>query len=156
MTMNAGYTPAWEAKIRRWHIASAFIAVAQLICIVTAFVFVLSDPAAAFGLCAVLLLLEFAKWLVDQQGLRQIPGFDFEELYASAPLEQAHRALVAFNLAGVLILVLFLSRISPEAGLVGLLTAVTTLPPLVRVWRRNSWLAISRLPSRPRRRPRPS
>ncbi len=45
--------------------------------------------------------------------------------------------------------------VSPTAGAALSVICVASLPSLYRVWRRNSWLAVSRLPSRPHRGTRP-
>ena len=84
-----------------------------------------------------------------------------ERIYASAPLDRWHRQLVGLNLLFLPVMLVFLVRIaattfdvaSATAALFLVIFGVGTARPLYRVWKFNSWLAISQLPSHPRRKP---
>jgi hypothetical protein len=143
-------SPDWEATVKPWSVAVAMLAGTQGAAIAAALVFVLSRPAIAGVAMAAAVALEGVKRVLEHLALARIPGFDFDALYASAPLERPHRILVVFNLALMPLVALALFAISPAAGLIGLVTILLSAPSLYRVWRRNSWLAISRLPLRPR------
>ena len=77
------------------------------------------------------------------------------------PLEGAHQRLVEFNLAVSVIAPVWLAREVPshsfhhEKIAVFVLLAIAFAPGWLSLWRvrrRRSWLAVSRIPSAPRRR----
>jgi hypothetical protein len=129
---------------------------------VAAFVLLLeggsSTHAWAYAALAAFVGLEVAKWLVERAGLRRVPDVDLARIYASAPLDGRHRQLVGFNLLLLPIVAVFLVRIaattfdvrSAPAALFVVILGFGSARPLYRVWKFNSWLAISRLPSQPR------
>jgi small-conductance mechanosensitive channel len=89
------------------------------------------------------------------------PRHRFQALYRAAPLRPSDRRLLVsqFVIAPVGLIGLFAVLITSfdfgaaEAALFTLYYAASWVVPLSRVWRCNSWLAISRLPARARRRP---
>jgi hypothetical protein len=154
---------SWEERIRPWQLAAGILAITELPVMVAAFALLLGGGSStntwAYASLAGFVGLEVAKWLVEAAGLRQIPDVDIEGIYVSAPLDRRHRQLVGFNLLLLPVVAVFLLRIaattfdvSPAiAALFLLILGQSAVRPLSRVWRCNSWLAISRLPSRPRR-----
>jgi hypothetical protein len=142
----------WPRAVRPWQAASIALGTLEAIAVVAALALSISGHTAALGACSVVVALALARWMLEEVALRRLPAVDFASLYADSPLDRRQRALVAASLAATPILILLLFIVVPSAGVVGLVvSAVTTVPRLSRVWRRNSWLAISRLPMEPRR-----
>jgi hypothetical protein len=154
--------PSWERPLRPWRAASALLAMPQGILVIAGFVLLLRDDSnksralLAIGAAAA---LEGLRWGVEREALRRHPGIDLDELYRRAPLRQSDRRVVDSNLvlvplgavAFVTVLVSSFGFSLAEAFLLVLCVGITWVAPLCRVRRRNSWLAMSRLPSRPLR-----
>ena len=94
--------------------------------------------------------------------MRRCPGFEPGKRYSSRPLDLAQLRLVEFNLITTALAPVLLSLIIPttsfknEKLVVFVLLFAAMLPSGLSLWRvrRNqSWLAISRIPASPRRRP---
>jgi hypothetical protein len=148
--------------MRPWRLAFAAVAMLQSFLIGAAFVLLIldqSDRSRALVVAGTVGALEALKWAVESEALRRHPGIDVEALYRAAPLEPFHRRIVAFNLTVVpfALVGIFVSLITSldfgvwEAALFILFIDVPWVVPISRVWRHNSWLAMTRLPSRPRR-----
>lgn len=104
----------------------------------------------AYVAAGLLLGLEAAGWAVARSALRRAASFSPTQHLAAAPLRPNDRRLIAFNLVGCLAIIAFLLTLDGKyAVLGGALIAISVLS-LLRVWRGNSWLAISRVPARPR------
>jgi hypothetical protein len=143
--------------LRPWRGLSAAIALVETAGISVAMFFAFVGSSLwAYVAAGALVGLELVKWLVEEAGRRKIPDFDFARLYASAPLTQQQRRLVGFELALTPIMAaafVTLAVSDPRTGAaVVFIVLVASQPSLYRVWRHNSWLAISRLPMRPRNR----
>jgi hypothetical protein len=148
--------------MRPWRLASVAVATPQSLLICAAFVLLILDQSNrswALVIAGTVAALEGLKWAIESEALRRYPGIDVEALYRAAPLEPSHRRIVGFNLTVVpfALVGIFLSLITSldfsvwEAALFIALLCVPWVVPLSRVWRHNSWLAMTRLPSRPRR-----
>jgi small-conductance mechanosensitive channel len=150
--------------MRPWRVASAALGVPPALLSGAAFVLLMLDRSnrswvwLAIGAAAALQAL---KWTIESAALRRHPGIDFQALYRAAPLRPSDRRLLVsqFVIAPVGLIGLFAVLITSfdfgaaEAALFTLYYAASWVVPLSRVWRCNSWLAISRLPARARRRP---
>jgi hypothetical protein len=149
--------------LRPWRWASATIALIALPAIVAAlafvFVFDRSYRVWAYVAAGTIVALEVVKWAIDHEALRRVPNLDLEELYASVPLDRRGRQVVLMNLVTIPLAAVGLLLIATTTFDVDLAVAIvfivvlgtTSFPTLLRVWRRNSWLAVSRIPTRPRR-----
>ena len=115
-------------------------------------------PAAS-----VIALLEVVEWTVARQALRRNPDVSPERIYAARPLDRKQRRRVTFNLVMVAVLYLFLISFESDAEMFrgsawgGAIILFVAMAPgalaLYRVRRKNSWLAVSWLPARPRKSP---
>jgi hypothetical protein len=151
--------PDWETSLRPWRWVSGLLALAQLPLIVVALtVLFLFDESArvwAYAAAGALLGLDLAKWAVEREALRRTPNVRSEESYATLPLNRRQRRLVALTLVLMPLtaaLLLTATALDVDVAVVAVLiiVAASGAIPLYRVWRHNSWLAISRLPARPR------
>ena len=133
------------------------------ICAVVAFVFFSSDALVyeryrTWGFVAggAIVALELAQWAGARAALRRAPRLPLREVYASHPLARKERRRIASLFVGSVILaVVFLAIVTTEHQTARAVLLVVALAPgllaLYRVWRYNSWLAISRFPVDPRR-----
>jgi hypothetical protein len=145
-----------EDRLRPWRAASAAISLIQIAAtlVVFAVVFLAGDREQrwAFVAAGATVILEAAQLAIA----RRAPRSAAAERYAAAPLDPGQRNLVRGNLAATVSAPVLLPLLLPTAlgtAAAILLLLVASMPAalgLVRVLRRNSWLAISRLPARPR------
>jgi hypothetical protein len=156
--------PGWERRVRAWRVASAALGVPPALLSGAVFVLLVLDRSnrswawLAIGAAAALQAL---KWTIESVALRRHPGIDFEALYRAAPLRPSDRRLLVsqfvitpVGLSGLFtVLITSFDFGAAEAALFTLYYAASWIVPFSRVWRCNSWLAISRLPFRARRRP---
>jgi hypothetical protein len=149
-----GEGPDWATAVRPWQAASIALGALEALAVVAALALSVSRPTAALGVSGVVVALALARWMLEGVALRYLPPVDFDSLYADSALDQGQRVILAATLVSPLILIPLLFTISPSVAVVGLVVyAVAAAPRLFRAWRRNSWLAMSRLPVSPRRRP---
>ncbi len=152
---------AWELAVRPWRAASAAVGLVQLPLLFAAFFLLIrGDTSAAISFAASYGGLEAIKWALDVVALRRHRDADFEPFYRAAPLKPSDRRLLTFLLVatpfelvglGYALTTIF----DLDIAMTCFLLAVFVVPwavPLERVRRRNSWLAMTRLPGRPRRR----
>jgi hypothetical protein len=112
--------------------------------------------ASALGITG---LLELAQIAVAREARRRVSDFSPQARYASLPLARRERQLVIVQLAiypvaAVLLAAIVKSSGFGDAATAMLLLAVANVPgflSIYRVWRHNSWAAVSRLPAKPRR-----
>lgn len=151
-----------EEALRPWRRISAMIVVVQLPLTVAVLPLVLfageSHRTWIYVVAGVALLLELLQWGIARVALGRLPSVSPNDAYASLPLDQSQRRLVTFNLVAVAIAPIVLVLMSPPANFnvvlaVALIVAGFTpgLLSLYRVWRHNSWLAVSRIPGQARR-----
>ncbi len=120
-----------------------------------------SLKGVGYALAAGILILEAGEWGLSRAALRRCPGFEPGERYALRPLDPAQLRLVDFNLITtafapvVLALIIPTSSFKNQKLVVFFLLFAAMVPSGLSLWRvrRNrSWLAISRIPARPRQR----
>jgi hypothetical protein len=152
---------AWEVALRPWRAVSAVIGLVQVPLIFSAFVVLIrGDTSAAIWFAAGYGGLEAIKWVLDKAALRRHPEADFEPFYRAAPLRQRDRQLLAFLLLAAPFELLGIgyaltTSFDVDFATMCFLLAAFLVPwavPLERVRHRDSWLAMTRLPGRPRRR----
>ncbi len=152
---------AWEVALRPWRAVSAVIGFVQMPLIFAAFVVLIrGETSAAIWFAAGYSGLEAIKWALDTAALRRHPEADFEPFYRAAPLRQRDGQLLGFLLLAtpfelVGIGYALMTSLDLDIAATCFLLAAIVVPwavPLERVRRRGSWLAMSRLPGRPRRR----
>jgi hypothetical protein len=116
---------------------------------------------AGYALAAGILILEVGQWALARAALRRCPGFEPGDWYSLLPLDRAQLRLVESDLIitafapVVLALIIPTTSFESQKLLVFLLLFAAMFPSELALWRvrRNrSWLAISRIPARPRRR----
>ena len=158
----------WNTTLRPFRRTSAGLSVLQMLGLFALCVVLLFADArfkgAGYALAAGILILEVGQWALSQAALRRCPGFEPSERYASRPLDRAQLRLVEFNLMTTALAPVVLALIIPTTSfknqklvVFGLLFAAM-IPSGLSLWRvrRNqSWLAISRIPARPRGRESP-
>ena len=116
----------------------------------------LTDPpeGVAYALAGLVVSLEAAGLAIGRSAVRHAPSFSAEEGFVSMPLRRSERRLVAFNLvtsvAGIAFLILVFGG---DVAVLGCAVLAVGALSLIRVWRANSWLAISWIPAQPRARP---
>jgi hypothetical protein len=152
---------AWEVALRPWRVASAVVSFVQAPLIFAAFVLLIRDETSAAIACAAGYGgLEAIRWALDTVALRRHPQADFEPFYRAAPLKQRDRQLLAVLLFATPFELLALglaltTSFDLDIATTCFLLAAFVVPwavPLERVRRRDTWLAMTRLPGRPRRR----
>ncbi len=104
----------------------------------------------AYVTAGLLLGLEAAGWAVARRALRRAASFSSTQHLAARPLGPNERPLVAFNLFVGLAVVAFLLTLDRKYAVLGGAFIAPSELSLLRVWRGNSWLAVSRVPARPR------
>jgi hypothetical protein len=110
---------------------------------------------------AAVVLLELMHWALARVALRRVPDSFSGQVFASLPLDYRGRWLVSLALVTGLGTPIFLLAVMPEssffndhrasAAVLLIAAAAPSLLSLYRVWRHNTWLAVSRIPARPRR-----
>jgi hypothetical protein len=109
-----------------------------------------SSEWVAYVAAGLLLGLEVAGWAVARSALLRAAPVSRAQLLAAVPLTPNERRLVAVNVFVALAALAFLLTLDRRyAALGGAIMAVSVLS-FLRVWRGNSWLAISWVPARPR------
>jgi hypothetical protein len=115
-----------------------------------------------YALAAGILILEVGQCGLSRAALRRCPGFEPGKRYASRPLDPAQLRLVEFNLITTALAPVVLAVIIPTTSfknqklVVFVLLFAAMIPSGLSLWRvrrNHSWLAISRIPASPRRRP---
>ena len=144
-----------------WRVASAVLALAELLATGVGLVFLLGWGGEhrrwSYAAATVLLALGISQLLLVWEARRRAPTYRPEDIYALTPLDRGQRILVRLNL---LVLVAFVPLLSISAVgaldmeffptvFVFLAVGLSGLRPLLRVWKHNSWLAVSGLPQRP-------
>ncbi len=149
----------WETALRPWRAASTVVGLLQLPILAAAFIFLItSDSSRAIVVAAAYALFESLKWAIDAEALRRHPNADFESFYHAAPLKASDRQFLTVLLLATPFEILgigfaLVTSFDLSIGTTALFLAVFSLSwalPIERVRRRNSWLAMSRLPGRPR------
>jgi hypothetical protein len=150
----------WETALRPWRAASTLVGLLQLPILAAAFILLItSDSSRAIAAAAAYAVFEGLRWAIDAQALRRYPKADFESFYRAAPLKASDRQLLTVLLFATPFEILgigfaLVTSFDLSIGTTALFLAVFSLSwalPIERVRRRNSWLAMSRLPGRPRR-----
>jgi hypothetical protein len=105
-------------------------------------------------------LLDVVQWALARAALRRVPDSFPAQVYASLPLDGRERWLVAFTLLAGLATPIVLLVVMPDtsffnhhvksAAVLLIASETPSLLSLYRVWRHNTWLAVSRIPARPR------
>jgi hypothetical protein len=113
-----------------------------------------SPEGVAYALAGLVVSLEAAGWAIGHNALRHAPSFSSEEHFARMPLRRSERRLVTFNLLTSVAAIPFLIPVlGRDAAVLGCAVLAVGALSLIRVWRGNSWLAISWVPAQPRARP---
>lgn len=156
----------WNTVFRSFRRTAAAMSVLQMLGLLVLFVVLLFADArvkgVGYALAAGILVLEVGQWALSRAALRRCPGFEPGDRYAPRPLHPAQLRLVdfkphhhCFRAGGACPHHPDLELQEPEAGRVS--PALPAMVPsglsLWRVRRNRSWLAISRIPASPRRRP---
>jgi hypothetical protein len=149
---------AWRrlSSVLVWGQLAAMVAVPPLL-----FLADRSERLWAYLAVGVVVVIEVAQALVARAAQRRIPGFSRGELYAARPLSRRDRQIVVAQLTGypicaALLVVVVGSSTSVGEPAAAVLVAAWIAPGVLsvyRVWRHNSWSAVSRLPLRARSRP---
>jgi hypothetical protein len=116
-------------------------------------VLLLTEPprGVAYALAGLVLALEAAGWAVGRNALRDAPSFSPEEQFARTPLRRSERRLVALHLVtSVAGIALLIGVLGGDVAVLGCALLAAGALSLIRVWRANSWLAISWVPAAPR------
>jgi hypothetical protein len=162
--VGGGATTTWDQTLRPWRRASGLIALVQMPAMAAAILLVFfggkSTHVLAFALAAAVVLCDIVQWALARAAVRRVPDSLPAEVYASLPLDGRERRLVALSLLTGLVGPIFLLAAMPDtsffkdhlgAAAVLLIASETpTFLSLLRVRRHNTWLAISRIPGRPR------
>jgi hypothetical protein len=145
-------------QLNAWRRRSAVLSVLQVLLLVSVFAFVLVATVDAVVIVAatVALLLVEVLDVVCAHGALGVVAADYRsEAYARRPLRASDRRLVIVQLAGTIVVwILLLADLgikSPqgERWVVAVALALAMVPgwlALARVLRKNSWLAVSRIP----------
>jgi hypothetical protein len=155
----------WDQTLRPWRRASGLIAVVEVPAVVATFALVFlgrgSTRSWALLAAAAVVLLDVAQWALARAALRRVPDSFPAESYASLPLDRRSRQLVWFAMLAGLTTPILLLAVMPKSssfhdhlGVAAVLLIASETPSvlsLYRVWRHQSWLAISRIPARARR-----
>jgi hypothetical protein len=163
--MGGGATTAPDETLRPWRRASGLLAVVQMPAMVAAIVLVFTGADStyvwAFVAAAGVVLLDITQWALARFALRRVPDSVPDELYSSLALDRRDRRLVSLFLllapaAPVLLLAAMpeTSYFKDHLGVAAILLVAAEAPSflsLLRVWRHNSWVAISRIPAHPNR-----
>ena len=110
---------------------------------------------ASDGAAGAVVLLEVGQWALARAA--RLPPATADEQYAATPLDERQRRLVDVSLAVTAATPFVFAAFIPTdfgRGAALILLAVAAMPSalgLARVRRHNSWLAIARIPARPRR-----
>jgi hypothetical protein len=150
---------------RRTAAAISFLQIAGMLALfVVLFLADASFKGVGYALAVGILVLEVGEWAPSKAALKRCPGFEPASRYALRRLAPAHVRLVDFNLITTAFAPVVLAIIIPTTSfknqklVVFLLLFAAMIPgglSLLRVRRNRSWLAVSRLPASPRRRPSP-
>lgn len=156
----------WNATLRPFRRTAAALSVLQMLGLLALFVVLLfagaSLKGAGYALAAGILTLEVGQWRLSRAALRRAPGFEPGGRYSSRPLDPAQRRLVELNLITTALAPVVLALIIPTTSfknqklVVFVLLFAAMVPSGLSLWRvrrNHSWLAISRIPASPRRRP---
>jgi hypothetical protein len=156
----------WNMTLRPFRRTAAALSVLQMLGLLALLAVLLFADASlegvGYGLAAGILILEVGQWALSKTALRRCPGLEPAERYALRPLDPAQLRLVEFNLITTALVPVVLALIIPttsfknEKLVVFVLLFAAMVPSGLSLWRvrRNqSWLAISRVPASPRRRP---
>lgn len=152
-----------ERRLRPLRSISATLAYIQTLGLLALFfVMFLLDArlaAVAYAIAGGIVLAEMAQWALARVALSKAPALIPQQLYASAPLQAGHRRLVDFNLLSgliapiLLVLEVPMTSFKHEKIVAFLVLAAACAPSYLSLWRvrrHRSWLAIARIPARPR------
>jgi hypothetical protein len=109
---------------------------------------------------AAVVLLDLLQFALARVALQRVPDSFPAQVHASLPLDSRDRRLVLLGLVSGPVTVIFLLLAMPEgsffkdnlgsAAVVLVAAGAPAFLSLYRVWRNNTWLAVSRIPARPR------
>lgn len=163
--MAGGAATSWDEMLNPWRRASGLISLIQMPLVPAAFALVFftgrSAHVWAFVATAAVVVLDLVQWSLARTVLGRVPDSYPRDLFATLSLDRRDGRLVSVGLAlGPVVPAVLLAEI-PASGYfrshlvaAGALLVAAEAPSflsLYRVWRRNSWLAVSRIPARPRR-----
>jgi hypothetical protein len=150
----------WELSLAPWRRWSTAIGLAQAPLPFVGVIFLIrSETDRALVAAIAYALLEALKWAIESEALRRNPDAHFDAFYRMAPLPPSQRKFLTVTVfAAPLELVTLGAALAGTFDLSLAATAVflgvfglSWIAPLERVRRRGSWLAMTRLPSRPTR-----
>jgi hypothetical protein len=162
--MGGATTAEWDETLRSRRRVSGLIAIVQTPAMAAAILLVFfggeSTHVWAFVAAAAVVVLDLVQWALARAALRSVPDSFATQVYASLPLSPGERQLVLFALLAGLATPIALLALMPDTsffndhvGIAAVLLIASETPSwlsLYRVWRHNTWLAVSRIPARPR------